>query len=242
MTFLDLNLGDPKIESNIKEIMETSLPQMLTTSETKKLYNFVFYLSLFTIIYNIAEGVISTMVGYSDESLTLFGFGVDSFIETISGIGIAAMVMRIANNPTSKKSEFEITALKITGWSFYLLSGGLLLSAVLSVIQNQQPESTFWGVIISLVSIVAMLVLVYYKKKVGKRLDSKAIIADANCNVVCIYMSITLLSSSFLFEVFHIPFVDAAGAVGLVYFSIKEGKECFEKAESLNDSCSCGHD
>ena len=222
--------------------MEVSTVQLEPVSEHKKLYNFVLYLSLFTIIYNIAEGIISTMVGYSDESLTLFGFGVDSFIETISGLGIAAMVFRIANNPGSKKGPFEITALKITGWSFYVLTGGLLISAILSVIQNQQPESTFWGVIISLISIVSMLILVYYKKKVGKQLDSKAIIADANCNVVCIYMSLTLLASSFLFEVFHIPFVDAAGAVGLVYFSIKEGKECFEKAESLNDSCSCDHD
>ncbi len=224
------------------ENMETSNLQTSISSEHKKLYNFVLYLSLFTIVYNIAEGLISTMIGYSDESLTLFGFGVDSFIETISGIGIAAMVYRIANNPFSKKSQFEITALKITGWSFYVLSAGLLISAILSAIQNREPESTFWGVIISLVSIIAMLVLVYYKKKVGKQLDSKAIIADANCNVVCIYMSITLLASSFLFETFHIPYIDAAGAIGIVYFSIKEGRECFQKAESLNDTCGCGDD
>ncbi|MBI2429119.1 MAG: cation transporter [Ignavibacteriales bacterium] len=208
----------------------------------KRLYDFALYLSLFTIVYNIAEGVISTLVGYSDESLTLFGFGVDSFIETISGIGIAAMVIRIANNPKSSKSPFEITALQITGWSFYLLSGGLLLSAVFSIIYGQQPESTFWGVVISLVSIACMLGLIHYKRKVGNQLNSKAMIADANCNVVCVYMSLTLLASSFLFETFSVPYVDAAGAVGLVYFSVKEGRECFEKAESMNDTCSCEHD
>lgn len=208
----------------------------------KKLYDFALYLSLFTIVYNIAEGLISTLVGYSNESLTLFGFGVDSFIETISGIGIAAMVIRIANNPASHKSLFETTALRITGWSFYLLSAGLLVSAIFSVAAGQQPESTFWGVIISLVSIIAMIGLIYYKRKVGHQLNSKAIIADANCNVVCVYMSITLLASSFLYEVFSIPYVDAAGAIGLVYFSLKEGKECFEKAESLNGACSCEHD
>jgi hypothetical protein len=81
-------------------------------TETDKLYKFALYLSIFTIMYNIAEGLISTWIGYSDESLTLFGFGVDSFIETISGIGIAAMVMRIARNPLSSKSQFEVTALK----------------------------------------------------------------------------------------------------------------------------------
>jgi divalent metal cation (Fe/Co/Zn/Cd) transporter len=205
--------------------------------EKQKLYNFALYLSLFTIVYNIAEGVISTLIGFSDRSLTLFGFGVDSFIETISGIGIAAMIIRIANNPSSSKSVFEITALKITGWSFYILSGGLVISSILSIISGKQPESTFWGVVISFISIIVMLFLIYYKKYVGHALDSKAIIADAHCAVVCVYMSVTLLASSFLYEMFSLQYVDAAGALGLVYFSIQEGRECFEKAESLNDSC-----
>lgn len=222
--------------------METIAVPSQISFENKKLYKFALYLSIFTIIYNIAEGLISTIVGYSDESLTLFGFGVDSFIETLSGIGIAAMVIRIANNPTSSKSPFEITALQITGWSFYALSAGLLVSAILSVISGQQPESTLWGVVISLISIVSMLGLIYYKKKVGTALNSKAIIADANCNVVCVYMSLTLLAASFLYEVFSLPYVDAAGALGLVYFSVKEGKECFGKAKSMSDACACGHD
>ena len=216
----------------------TSLSINATISpENQKLYNFALYLSLFTIVYNIVEGIFSTFVGFSDQSLTLFGFGVDSFIETISGIGIAAMIFRIANNPSSSKSIFEISALKITGWSFYILSGGLVISSILSVISGKQPDSTFWGVVISLISIIVMLFLIYYKKRVGHALDSKAIIADAHCAVVCVYMSITLLASSFLYEMFSLPYVDAAGALGLVYFSIQEGRECFEKAVSLNDSC-----
>lgn len=222
--------------------MEIAQPNPTLSIEKQKLYAFAMYLSIFTIVYNIAEGLVSTLIGFSDESLTLFGFGVDSFIETISGVGIAAMVIRIANNPTSNKSIFEITALKITGWCFYVLSAGLFVSAILSAITGQNPESTFWGVIISSISISIMWALIYYKKKVGKELDSKAMIADANCNLVCIYMSITLLASSFLYEMFALPYVDAAGALGLVYFSIKEGKECFEKAESLNDECGCEHD
>ncbi len=219
------------------------IEQILPGTSTKnEYYKYALYLSIFTILYNIAEGLISTIIGFQDESLTLFGFGVDSFIETASGVGIFAMVIRIIRNPNSSKSSFEITALQITGWSFYIFSAGLTLSAIVSVIIGKQPESTFWGVIISLVSIVSMLALIYYKKLVGKNLNSHAIIADANCNVVCVYMSLTLLASSFLYEVFSIPFVDAAGAIGLVYFSIKEGKECFEKARSMSDSCSCGHD
>lgn len=214
----------------------------LTETRQKSLYKIALYLSIFTIVYNIAEGLISTILGYSDESLTLFGFGVDSFIETISGIGIAAMVIRIANNPGSSKSPFEITALSITGWSFYAFSAGLFVTAILSIVSGRQPESTFWGVVISSISIAAMLGLIYYKRSIGHQLNSSAILADANCNVVCVYMSLTLLGSSFLYEMFSIPYVDAAGAIGLVYFSVKEGRECFQKARLMSDSCACGHE
>ncbi|MDZ7634246.1 MAG: hypothetical protein U5L72_07320 [Bacteroidales bacterium] len=59
------------------------------------LYKRAFWLSLFTIFYNIIEGVVSMALGYADETLSLFGFGADSFIEVLSGIGIAIMITRI---------------------------------------------------------------------------------------------------------------------------------------------------
>lgn len=208
-------------------------------ADNHKWYKIALFLSVLTIIYNIAEGLISTFVGYSDESLTLFGFGVDSFIETISGAGITAMVIRIGRNPGSSKSPFEMTALKITGWSFYALSVGLAVTAILAIIGNKQPTSTFWGVIIAAISILTMWLLIHHKNKTGARLNSSAIIADARCNIVCVYMSVTLLASSFLYELASVPYVDAAGALGLVFFSVKEGRECFGKAASLNDTCVC---
>ena len=79
------------------------------------LYKIAFGLAVFTIVYNIAEGLISTYLGFEDESLALFGFGSDSFIEVISGLGIAHMILRIQNNPNSKRDDFERTALRITG-------------------------------------------------------------------------------------------------------------------------------
>jgi hypothetical protein len=33
--------------------------------------------------------------------------------------------------------------------------------------------------------------------------------------------------------------VDSLGAIGLIYFSIREGREAFEKAEGLSDICHC---
>ncbi|MFN3840071.1 MAG: cation transporter [Cyclobacteriaceae bacterium] len=207
----------------------------------KKLYGIALALAVFTILYNFAEGSIATWFGYEDETLTLFGFGVDSFIEMISGIGIMHLVLRIRHHPNANRDSFERTALRITGTAFYLLVIGLVAGAALAIYLGKKPETTFWGVIISTISIIVMLGLIYGKRYTGNRLKSEAILADANCTLVCVYMSVILLVSSGLYELTGLPYIDAAGTLGLAWFSYKEGKECFEKAAS-DRYCRCDHD
>lgn len=199
-------------------------------------WNITLVLGIFTIVYNLAEGIVATWFGYEDETLALFGFGLDSFIEMISGFGIVQMVVRIQSHPHSNRTNFERSALRITGTSFYFLASGLTLSAVLSIILGRVPITTFWGVIISSVSIVIMLALIYGKIKAGRKLNSSPIIADARCTQVCVYMSIVLLISSFIYETTGFAYADSLGTLGLAWFSFTEGKECFEKAKS-DDHC-----
>jgi divalent metal cation (Fe/Co/Zn/Cd) transporter len=205
----------------------------------QRLYRTAYLLSIFTIAYNVLEGVISMGMGYQDETLALFGFGVDSFIEVMSGIGIAVMISRIRLNPGSPKSSFETRALRITGTSFYLLAAGLLAGIVVSLANHHKPETTLWGVVIALISIAVMWWLVIAKRRTGRLLDSDAIVADANCTKVCIYMSLVLLASSALYELTGFAYADAIGSAGLIYFSVSEGKEAFEKAKGKK--CSCDH-
>lgn len=205
---------------------------------TASLYRLAFILALITIVYNIVEGLFSTYFGFEDESLALFGFGMDSFIEVISGIGIAHMVFRIQKQPDRDRDAFEKTALRITGSAFYLLVVGLVLSSVYNIWIGHQPLTTAWGVFISSISIITMWILVYYKRKVGRELNSAPLLADANCTLVCIYMSIILLISSGLYELFGLMYVDSLGSLGLAYYAYKEGRECFFKAKS-NVHCSC---
>ena len=207
-------------------------------SDQHKLYRTAFALALFTIFYNVAEGIISTYLGFEDESLALFGFGTDSFIEVISGLGIAHMILRIQRNPDSNRDNFERTALRITGVAFYLLVVGLVVSSVHNIWTGHKPLTTFWGVVISTISILVMWILVWWKRKVGHQLNSDPILADANCTLVCVYMSVILLVSSGIYELFKIPYIDSIGTLGLAYFAFSEGKECFEKARS-NKHCAC---
>jgi len=206
-------------------------------STIERYWNYALWLAVFTILYNLAEGLIAIFFGLSDETLTLFGFGVDSFIEVMSGIGIFAMVLRIRQNPDTDRSTFEKTALRITGTSFYILVAGLAVTAIYNIIIGHQPETTLPGLIISVISIAVMWALVAGKRKVGRELESSPILADANCTLVCIYMSLVLLVSSLVYELTGFGFVDSLGAIGLIYFSYNEGKEAFEKAAGMDDCC-----
>ena len=206
-----------------------------TQASTSKYWKYALWLALFTIFYNFVEGLISIYFGAQDETLTLFGFGIDSFIEVMSGSGILVMVLRIRTMSDSPRSQFEQTALRITGTSFYLLAIGLGTTAIYNLFTAHKPITTLPGLIISLISIAVMWALVMGKRRVGNVLDSPPILADANCTMVCIYMSAVLLISSLVYQFTGFGFVDILGAIGLIYFSINEGREAFEKAMSIDD-------
>ena len=111
----------------------------------KNLLKTALILSIITVGYNIIEGIVSVSFGYSDETLALFGFGVDSFVEVISGLGILHMVLRMKNSNAIERDKFEKTALRITGISFYILTAGLIIGSILNIIYNVKPETTLAG-------------------------------------------------------------------------------------------------
>lgn len=205
----------------------------LAESREARYWQYAFWLAAFTIGYNLLEGVVSVYLGIQDEALTLFGFGVDSFIEVMSGAGILAMVLRIRRNPLTPRSRFERTALRVTGSSFYLLAAGLAVSAAYNLLTGHKPETTLPGIVIALISIAVMWALVRGKLRTGHALSCSPILADANCTRVCIYMSVVLLASSLIYQLTGFGFVDSLGAVGLIYYSVSEGRESFEKAAGL---------
>lgn len=199
-------------------------------------------LAVITVGYNIIEGLVSVFFGTKDETLALLGFGVDSFVEVISGIGILHMILRMKYSKVNTRDKFERTALLINGSAFYLLAFGLITGSVLNIIYDVKPSTTFAGIIISIISIGTMYYLMRAKLSVGRDLNSDAIIADANCTKTCFYLSFILLFSSGLYEIFKVGYFDVLGSLGIAYYAFKEGRESFEKSKSENLACSCEDD
>jgi len=201
-------------------------------------YKWASALALITIVYNLIEGCVSVFFGLQDETIALFGFGLDSFVEVVSGIGIWHMIRRMKQNDAVNHGGFEKRALQITGGAFYLLAVGLVATSAINIYKGNRPETTFWGIVISVISIFSMWTLIHYKVKIGKQYNSQALLADANCTKACMYLSIILLISSIGYEVTGIGVIDSIGAMGIAVLSYREGKEAFEKAKG-NLTCSC---
>jgi divalent metal cation (Fe/Co/Zn/Cd) transporter len=194
-------------------------------------------LAKITIFYNVIEGMVSVFFGVADETLSLFGFGIDSFVEVLSGIGIWNMVRRMRHDLEADPGPFEKKALQITGTAFYILAVGLVITAGFNLYQGHRPENTFWGIVIAAISIFTMWVLIYFKVKVGRQLKSDAILEDANCTKACLYLSFTLLLASLGFELTGIGGIDSIGAIIIAIFSFQEGRESFQKARG--ETCHC---
>lgn len=195
-------------------------------------------LALITIFYNLIEGLVSIFFGFEDGTVSLLGFGIDSFVEVISGIGIWHMIRRMRANSDASADLFERTALIVTGTAFYLLTGGLIITSLINFYKGNKPTTTLWGIIVAAISILTMWMLIHYKVKVGRRFSSDALLADAACTKTCLYLSVILLVASVGYEATGIGLLDSLGAVGIAVFSFKEGRESFEKAKGK--SCGCG--
>jgi divalent metal cation (Fe/Co/Zn/Cd) transporter len=207
--------------------------------DLKTFYRWATALALITIFYNIVEGCVSVFFGLEDRTISLLGFGLDSFVEVVSGIGIWHMIRRMKRNSGADSDRFERTALRITGTAFYLLFAGLLVTAAVNLIKGYRPETTVWGIVIACISILSMWALIHYKTKIGRRFNSEALLADAACTRVCMYLSVVLLVASAGYELTGIGGLDSAGAAVIAVLCLREGREAFEKARG-NLLCSCG--
>ena len=205
--------------------------------ELKELYRRASVLALITIFYNLAEGVVSVWFGSGDATISLFGFGLDSFVEVISGIGIWHLIRRLSQGDLADRDPFERQALRITGGAFYLLALGLALTALVSLSRGHRPDTTRWGIVVAIVSIAAMQALMHYKVKVGTALNSPAILADAACTRTCLRLSVVLLAASGGYALTGIGSLDSLGSLFIAFLCLREGREALQKARGLGCSC-----
>jgi divalent metal cation (Fe/Co/Zn/Cd) transporter len=180
-------------------------------------------LEYFTVVWNTLEGLIAVVAGIIAGSISLVGFGIDSFIEVTSG---SVLLWRMSVDSDEYRRETnEKRALRIVGACFLLLAAYIAYDSILDLWSKRAPEHSIAGIILACVSLVVMPVLSSAKRKVGCTLGSAAMHADAKQTEFCTYLSAILLAGLLLNAFFGLWWADPAAALFMVPIIAKEGIE-----------------
>jgi divalent metal cation (Fe/Co/Zn/Cd) transporter len=190
-------------------------------------------LEYFTIAWNSLEGLVAVGAGVFAGSISLVGFGIDSFIEVTSG---AALLWRMAVDADAENREKnERLSLRIVGVCFISLAVYISYESAFDLIRNHVPEHSIPGIILACISLIVMPLLSRAKKKVGAALRSPAMHADAKQTDFCVYLSLILLAGLLLNAAFGWWWADPTAALIMVPLIAKEG------IEGIKGKACCDH-
>lgn len=180
-------------------------------------------LEYFTIAWNTLEGLVAVIAGLFAGSISLVGFGIDSFIEVTSG---AALLWRMSvDADVHRRERNERLALRIVGLCFLGLSVYIGYEAITDLIRRQAPEHSIPGIVLACVSLLVMPLLSRAKRQVGTALGSAAMHADATQTDFCVYLSAILLGGLLLNALFSLWWADPAAALIMAPIIAREGVE-----------------
>jgi divalent metal cation (Fe/Co/Zn/Cd) transporter len=178
-------------------------------------------LEYFTIVWNSIEGLIAVIAGALAGSISLVGFGVDSFIEVTSG---SALLWRMSQDAdTHRREHLERRTLRIVGACFLGLAGYVTYEAVGDLVSHEAPARSLTGILLACVSLVVMPLLSRAKRRVGTAMQSRAMHADAKQTEFCTYLSAILLGGLLLNTLWGLWWADPVAALVMVPIIAKEG-------------------
>ncbi|MGB3945763.1 MAG: cation transporter [Candidatus Saccharimonadales bacterium] len=185
-------------------------------------------LAQFTVVYNVAEGVIAVTAGILAGLVSLIGFGVDSGIESIAAVLVG---LRLAARLRSGEADEarERRALKLVALTFFLLAAYVIVEGVRSLVSGETPDSSMVGIVILVASLVIMPLLARAKRKVGEQLNNDPLIlADAAETRICVWLSVSTLAGLVLFALTGAAWIDPVAGFIIAAFAIHEGREAWE--------------
>ena len=178
-------------------------------------------LEYFTIAWNTIEGLVAVIFGAMAGSVSLVGFGIDSFIEVTSG---STLLWRMSVDADEEKRERnEKLSLRIVGVCFLALAVYVAYESASDLLSRKPPEHCIPGIALACVSLIVMPLLSRAKKKVGNSLASAAMRADAKQTDFCVYLSVILLAGLLLNAALGWWWADPIAALIMVPIISKEG-------------------
>jgi divalent metal cation (Fe/Co/Zn/Cd) transporter len=179
-----------------------------------------------TVGWNILEGVVAIAAGVASGSIALVGFGLDSFVESISG-GILIWRLREERDGADevRVEQVERRAEWLVGIAFLVLATYVASEAVSGLLAGEAPGASLIGIVLTSVSIGVMVWLARVKRQVGEALGSRALIADSKQTRACWYLAVVTLAGLAANAAFGWWWADPLAALGIAALLVHEGLE-----------------
>ena len=199
-------------------------------TDSRRLYKKGLYLEYFTVGYNILEAAASIILGGIAGSIALIGFGLDSIVESLSGMVLIWRLRQHGKISKEAEERIEKRATRFVAISFLVLGLYVLFESVRKLVVAEIPEPSVPGMAIAVASLIVMPLLTWQKYKTGKQINSRALVADSKETLACSFLSVALLlglGANYLFG-----FWQADPIVGLIImaFLFREGRELWKES------------
>tara|TARA_R110000764_G_scaffold32631_2_gene73690 strand:+ start:55 stop:687 length:633 start_codon:yes stop_codon:yes gene_type:complete len=206
--------------------METTRKTNLKQARTLQIWN---------VIYDVIEVVVSLIAGITANSSALVGWALDSTIEVISaatlGWRLHGELKGIDEEKVKRRQKITLNVIAV---SFTLICIFISYDSITKLINKETASWSTLGLVILLVSLVVNPILIYFKRKYGKKLESPALLADAKDTFICLYQTVVVLTGLLLVNWLEWWWADPVAALLIVPYAAKEGWEAFNKAKNIN--------
>ncbi len=203
---------------------------LIRNINTDRLYRKGLRLEYFTIAYNVLEAVASIIFGSIAHSVALIGFGLDSIVESLSGLVLIWRLRQHDRISEAAEERLEKRATRLVAITFFVLGAYVLFQSVKNLVLADIPDPSLPGIVIAAASIVVMPLLTWQKYQTGRQINSRALMADSRETLACAFLSLALLLG--LGANYLIGFWQADPIVGLIIaiFLFREGWEGWQKS------------
>ena len=179
-----------------------------------------------TLVYNVAEAVIALVAGVEADSIALFGFGLDSVIETAAALMMLwrlAIEARGADVETIERTEHVVH--RFVGGTFLALALYVTGQAGWNLWAQEAPQESVVGMVLAAASLVIMPLVSWGKLRAAREIGSASLRAEARETLACSYLSFALLLGLVANAAAGWWWADPVAALLMVPWLIKEGRE-----------------
>ncbi len=176
------------------------------------------------------EAAAFIVVGILAGSVALVGFGADSLVEGLAGV---IVLWRLADAQRSSATA-ERRAQQLIAGSFVLIAVYIAADAARSLLGANEPDVSWLGIGMAVVTLVAMPALARAKADVGHRLGSSATVSESRQTMLCAYLSAALLVGLLANAAFGLWWADPVAGLVIAAVAAREAREAWR-----GEQCGC---